>query len=67
MAKCKLCGKKIEYNQYVIKRGIVYHPSCWNINKVQLAEAARKRREAKKLAEERKKELEQYKKEEGDE
>lgn len=35
MGKCSYCGKKIKYNNYVIKYGKIYHPEC---RKKELAE-----------------------------
>jgi len=29
MGKCSFCQKKIEYNDFIVKRGKIYHPKCW--------------------------------------
>ncbi len=48
---CKKCGQKIEYNQFVERRGDFYHPSCWEILRVQRLAELRKKREAAKKQE----------------
>jgi len=30
MGKCEFCGKKIQYNKFIIGYKKVFHPECWD-------------------------------------